>query len=165
MEVGQGLCLSVYQHKLVPWRNRHVYKGFPWSVNRKNKEEKTRRSVLTENYSGKNGLSEKMLYSYHQLRYFVLFNHFEGTKCFQKSRTVPCYTEKILILAFNNNNVDKFMWSIFHLLSGNSSSILEWFYFYYYYFTINLQYWLDFTVDFIICSDEIIGNFILVECL
>ena len=47
--------------------------------------------------------------SFHQLRYFVLFNHFEGTKCFQKSRTVPCKTEKILILAFNNNNVDKFM--------------------------------------------------------
>ena len=61
------------------------------------------------------------------------------------------------------NNVDMFMSSIFHPLAGNNSSTLAQFY--YINFTINLQYWLDFTVDFIMRSDEIIGNFILVEWL
>ena len=59
------------------------------------------------------------------------------------------------------NNVDMFMSSIFHPLAGNNSSILPQFY--HINFTINLQYWLDFTVDFIMSSDEIIGNFTLVE--
>ena len=52
---------------------------------------------------------------------------------------------------------------IFHPPAGNNSSKLAQFY--YINFTINLQNWLDFTVDFIMSSDEIIVNFFSVEWL
>ena len=39
----------------------------------------------------------------------------------------PYYTEKSLIMTFDNNSVDKF--SIFHPLSGNNSSTLAQFYY------------------------------------
>ena len=118
-------------------------------------------SILTENNSRKNGLSGKMLYTYHRLRYHILLNHFEGWNAFKRAELISSllYRENFDV----GNNVDMFLSSIFHPLAGNYSSLLAKFY--YINFTINLQYWLDFTVDFIMRSYKIIGNFILVEWL